>query len=533
MAQYKIASGDTLSGLATKYGTSVQEIQKLNPTITNPNLIYAGQSLNLPDSNAQMKNPVSTPVTNPVTNPADIQAQLVGAQSKLVDLQTQLAKEKPIEQGAMALAQGGGSINDYEQYMKSQNPAIDTSAKRQELSNQYGISDLQTKAFSAPEKTFSDIYTQIVNQSGLPDLIARQTASNETLTKLENSYNEELKKIQMNPWQTVGTRNKDIQRLNDNYNRQKVVAQNEYSRLTDDINNIKNEAKNVATQTLNEFGQQQELDQTKLEYFLKRIDEDIQAEQLKGEQAQNAQLYRYLPDFLKIQNQPTGTSWAGGNVGGGAELSSAFKTAINQGISNLQKGEDWGTVWTRIKTLFPNVSDETIDNSLGVNWREAGAYEKFKGGGTGVQLSATVRDELATMDTVKQTLNNVVSLGEKTNWGGVGGLYAGSLKSWFAKNLGVGTEEEQQLRSMIGNVKGTVAKLRGGTSFTPNEEKLLNSYTPDIDDSPLVIKAKIKSLIEIINQKRDSFMGTGNNNQSMNDNNQSSESYDDYLKSIK
>lgn len=41
---YTVKSGDTLSGIASKYGTSYQAIAKLNG-ISNPNVIYAGQRL--------------------------------------------------------------------------------------------------------------------------------------------------------------------------------------------------------------------------------------------------------------------------------------------------------------------------------------------------------------------------------------------------------------------------------------------------------------------------------------------------------
>jgi LysM repeat protein len=44
---YQIASGDTLSGIAQKNNTTVAELMKLNPNITDANKIYAGQSLNL------------------------------------------------------------------------------------------------------------------------------------------------------------------------------------------------------------------------------------------------------------------------------------------------------------------------------------------------------------------------------------------------------------------------------------------------------------------------------------------------------
>lgn len=41
---YTVQSGDTLSGIASKYGTTYQAIAALN-NIANPNLIYAGQKL--------------------------------------------------------------------------------------------------------------------------------------------------------------------------------------------------------------------------------------------------------------------------------------------------------------------------------------------------------------------------------------------------------------------------------------------------------------------------------------------------------
>jgi peptidoglycan endopeptidase LytE len=49
-ATYTIKHGDTLSELAHQYGTTVEHLLELNPQITNRNLIYTGDSLNLPAS---------------------------------------------------------------------------------------------------------------------------------------------------------------------------------------------------------------------------------------------------------------------------------------------------------------------------------------------------------------------------------------------------------------------------------------------------------------------------------------------------
>jgi LysM repeat protein len=44
---YVVKPGDTLSSIAARYGTTVQELAALNG-ISNPNLIYAGQVLQIP-----------------------------------------------------------------------------------------------------------------------------------------------------------------------------------------------------------------------------------------------------------------------------------------------------------------------------------------------------------------------------------------------------------------------------------------------------------------------------------------------------
>ncbi len=59
MNSYTIQYGDTLSGIASKTGKSIQELMRLNPSITDPNKIYAGRTLSLGASAAPA--PAPTP----------------------------------------------------------------------------------------------------------------------------------------------------------------------------------------------------------------------------------------------------------------------------------------------------------------------------------------------------------------------------------------------------------------------------------------------------------------------------------------
>ena len=44
---YTIKPGDTLSGIAIKFRTTVRNLMALNPQIKNENLIYAGHSIRI------------------------------------------------------------------------------------------------------------------------------------------------------------------------------------------------------------------------------------------------------------------------------------------------------------------------------------------------------------------------------------------------------------------------------------------------------------------------------------------------------
>ncbi len=59
MQPYTIQSGDTLSAIASRNKTSIPELLKLNPNITNPNVIQAGSTLNLSAQSPLAPTPVS------------------------------------------------------------------------------------------------------------------------------------------------------------------------------------------------------------------------------------------------------------------------------------------------------------------------------------------------------------------------------------------------------------------------------------------------------------------------------------------
>ena len=125
---------------------------------------------------------------------------------------------------------------------------------------------------------------------------------------------------------------------------------------------------------------------------------------------------------------------------------------------------------------------------------------------SGPKLSSGQQEDIATMDVLSQQISQLEGYAEG-GLGGVGGLGVGTIKQSLFKTLGVGSAEGGQVRAIMGNLKGTLAKLRGGTSFTENEQRLLDTYVPGINESTPSILSKLTALKTFLASKKTSLVG--------------------------
>lgn len=138
MASYTIKSGDTLSRIAQQYGTTVSALQASNPTITDPNKIYAGQTLNIGTTTPAVGNVSTVANTMPTTA-----TNTAGNQALLDELKRQLE----LKQSQLSQAQTLG-------YTPTQNLNIDPNTS-QVLAPTSGTSDT-----SDYRKVLQDLITQ-------------------------------------------------------------------------------------------------------------------------------------------------------------------------------------------------------------------------------------------------------------------------------------------------------------------------------------------------------------------------------------
>ena len=163
----------------------------------------------------------------------------------------------------------------------------------------------------------------------------------------------------------------------------------------------------------------------------------------------------------------------------------------------------------------PSTRDERIVSVLDANGkpvyvRESQAVGRTPGSAAsgaegGVKLTPAQQEDVATMLTVQDLGKEALALGDKIKWRGVGPV-AGRTGAAAARWLGAGGEDPERLRNLIGNIQGTIAKLRGGASFTPSEQLMLDRYTPTTTDSVLQIQTKLKSLSDFITTKRENTL---------------------------
>jgi hypothetical protein len=118
------------------------------------------------------------------------------------------------------------------------------------------------------------------------------------------------------------------------------------------------------------------------------------------------------------------------------------------------------------------------------------AVEKLVGIDNMLSMATEVRDGLQKAATSKTNVT-----------GRIGGIIP--TATWMKNLANVGGDEGKDVRAMIGNLYGTVAKERGGSALSAAEIKLLESYIPNENEDEHTATIKANRFIRVLRSMRE------------------------------
>lgn len=351
---YKIKSGDTLSGIASKYNTTVNELMSLNPYIKNANLIYAGKSLNLPTAqttNNQITNTTPEATPSPVVNTAPTKTT------------QELAHEYATAQTAGAtndtnalLAQYEKIAEQYKQGLQSQEQQAlnQINAQRDTVLNNYNDSARQAyiNKMLASKNVEQELSQRGLNTSGLVG---------SAYANVENAYSNNLANLQANRDNSIRDIDNKVTDTQLQYNIQKnqLLAEVENAKL--ELQKYGNELANQRYQTaLNNYLNFANLDYSKeqdrlaQENYLKEFEYQKQQDKI----AQDNWLKEYQLALKKSKSSGSAgsnSSFSWGDTGNQLETSKELIPISDTAFRVVQNGKTIGTI-----NITPDATDEQI-----------------------------------------------------------------------------------------------------------------------------------------------------------------------------
>lgn len=344
MSTYKIKSGDTLSGIAQKYNTSVSELMGLNPYIKNANLIYAGNSLNLPTAN-NTTNSTSTVTTPTVNNNANTTPNVKTTQ--------QLANEYAKQQTVNASNDTQALLSQYEKIAEQQKQALNN--KQQ----------LATSQINSQKDNVMQTYNDNARQAYINSMLGKKNVEQQlsqaglntsgllgsAYANVENAYGNNLATLQNNRDNSINDINKQINETNMQYEIQR-------NQLLSDIENSKLELQKYGNElayqkyqdALNNYMNFANYD------YQKTIDDRNYNYQVGRDKVTDSQWQQEF-DLAKKKSSSSGSSKSSSS-----SKKSSSKSSSNSNTGKYSLDEDTASKITS-KDIWENIKAESNKNS--------------------------------------------------------------------------------------------------------------------------------------------------------------------------
>ncbi len=258
---YSVVAGDTLARIASRNGMSLQQIQALNPEITNPNLIRIGQTIRLGGGgNMNTQTPKAPATVTP-----------------------EQQREQANQDLSKRAGEAGLSVNEYQTLMDSQNQVSKEETDR--IAQELGITALEGEVFKKPKQSTQETFDKAYSTAGLGDIKAKIEKINADIEKDRSDLAEATAYIDENPFLTeqsrVGRGKRVLSQAEAKINNKLAQAKT----LQDLYDAGIKEITGIIERDKEDFGTNQAIDQAKLNYLVKKA--EVQSKQLQQGRSQS------------------------------------------------------------------------------------------------------------------------------------------------------------------------------------------------------------------------------------------------------
>lgn len=436
--------------------------------------------------------PTTAPVAQPVAQPAPVQAPVQApaptgdpaldsitqgvqqAQLQAADIQRQMDEllNAPDVVGDQVNGQTDGGVDNTPE------------AKSSEFFSQFGVSSdaLGQGLNNNPFGTISDLVSQVMKATGLPDVRDDITNIANELEGIENQRDDEIAAVEDDPFVSAGSKQNKIARINKNYENRINNRVNKLTLLQKTQQDARQQAQFAATTAINLFGKQQEFQQNKLEDILDRQEKAAEAERkLQQEELANSPLkVENIGGFKVLRNSGTGAiistekpSSTSGTDGGGG-----FSSSIEGWANILSQGQ--GTISNVPTNIRSQVVNYLNTNSVNIN--------KQLSDGAITQITQT-QSAIDSLDDLRKVISGNLQ-------------FIGPIKGIQRFNP---WSDARKAQADVDRVRQTVGKaLEGGVLRKEDEEKY-KKILATLGDTPETALYKIDSLVSTLQRDTQTF----------------------------
>ena len=301
--QFQVQSGDTVSSIAKRFNVPTSAVSGFRSN--DPNTIFPDEILTIDDSQSLTpqtpQDPQAgaqqqqTPFT-PVAPSLDINAPqqpLVPVQDPSQEAQPQAQPVAPVvEQPAAptpapeapAVETTAPTPEAPEVTIEEEAPVDEATQQAQNLFGQFGIStDAVEQGFQAnPFGTLSELVTQVMEATGLPDLRDSITSTANQIEELELQRDAAIQEQQDDPFQSAGTKARKAEQIRDKFDKRINARINKLTLLQSSQKEARQQAQFAATTAINLFDKQQQIQQDQLDRVLDERERVLEAQRAEG-----------------------------------------------------------------------------------------------------------------------------------------------------------------------------------------------------------------------------------------------------------